>query len=135
MTFQHAGVLEVAGELVHGGGGPQRPALRAQEAVESPTACSTGDCDWDLGACRSGLARLKPVGPIRYPIRYIEIKNFKLFGAEPQRIDLDHPTVLIGPNNCGKTTVIRMLSRHGMRARDALHPGSALLRRSTGSVS
>ena len=52
------------------------------------------------------------------PIRYIELENFKLFGAESQRIDLDHPTVLIGPNNCGKTTVIQALSlwSHAVKA-------------------
>ena len=33
---------------------------------------------------------------------YLEIQNFKRFG-DRQRIELDHPTVLIGPNNCGKT--------------------------------
>ena len=44
------------------------------------------------------------------PLHYIEIKNFKLFGSDIQRIDLDHPTVLVGPNNCGKTTVIQALA-------------------------
>ena len=52
------------------------------------------------------------------PIRYIELENFKLFGSDSQRIDLDHPTVLIGPNNCGKTTVIQALSlwSHAVKA-------------------
>ncbi|TAL37076.1 MAG: AAA family ATPase [Spirochaetes bacterium] len=40
---------------------------------------------------------------------YVEIENFKLFG-EKQRIDLDHPSVLIGPNNCGKTSVIQAIA-------------------------
>ncbi len=44
---------------------------------------------------------------------YIEIKNFKVFGDE-QRIDLDHPAVLIGPNNCGKTSAIQALSLWSM---------------------
>ncbi|MBF2760686.1 MAG: AAA family ATPase [Ectothiorhodospiraceae bacterium AqS1] len=42
-------------------------------------------------------------------IHYLEIENFKHFGAR-QRIDLDHPSVLIGPNNCGKTTVIQAIA-------------------------
>ncbi len=40
---------------------------------------------------------------------YLEIQNFKRFG-EKQRIELDHPTVLIGPNNCGKTTAIQAIA-------------------------
>ena len=36
-------------------------------------------------------------------LHYIEIENFKRFG-EKQRIKLDHPAVLIGPHNCGKTS-------------------------------
>lgn len=42
-------------------------------------------------------------------LHYIEIENFKRFG-EKQRIELDHPAVLIGPNNCGKTSVIQALA-------------------------
>jgi energy-coupling factor transporter ATP-binding protein EcfA2 len=42
-------------------------------------------------------------------IHYIEIENFKRFGPK-QRIDLDHPAVLIGPNNCGKTSAIQALA-------------------------
>ena len=38
-----------------------------------------------------------------------EIRNFKHFG-ETQHIELDHPTVLIGPDNCGRTTAIRGIS-------------------------
>lgn len=34
-------------------------------------------------------------------LHYIGIENFKCFG-DKQRIELDHPAVLIGPNNCGK---------------------------------
>ncbi|MCY4222285.1 MAG: ATP-binding protein [Thiotrichales bacterium] len=40
---------------------------------------------------------------------YLEIRNFKCFG-DRQRIELDHPTVLIGPNNCGKTTAIQAIA-------------------------
>ena len=39
----------------------------------------------------------------------MEIENFKRFG-DRQRIELDHPAVLIGPNNCGKTTAIQALA-------------------------
>lgn len=42
-------------------------------------------------------------------LHYLEIRNFKRFG-DPQRIELDHPAVLIGPNNCGKTTAIQALA-------------------------
>lgn len=42
-------------------------------------------------------------------LHYIEIEKFKRFGGK-QRIDLDHPAVLIGPNNCGKTSAIQALA-------------------------
>jgi len=42
-------------------------------------------------------------------IEYIEIENFKRFG-EKQRISLAHPAVLIGPNNCGKTSAIQAIA-------------------------
>ena len=42
-------------------------------------------------------------------LHYLEIQNFKRFG-ERQRIELDHPAVLIGPNNCGKTTAIQAIA-------------------------
>ena len=42
-------------------------------------------------------------------LHYLEIRNFKRFG-ETERIDLGHPTVLIGPDNCGRTTAIRGIS-------------------------
>ncbi len=42
-------------------------------------------------------------------LHFLEIQNFKRFG-ERQRIELDHPTVLIGPNNCGKTSAIQALA-------------------------
>ncbi len=42
-------------------------------------------------------------------LHYLEIERFKRFG-EKQRIELDHPAVLIGPNNCGKTSAIQALA-------------------------
>lgn len=42
-------------------------------------------------------------------LHYLEIENFKRFGSR-QRIELDHPAVLIGPNNCGKTSAIQALA-------------------------
>ncbi len=42
-------------------------------------------------------------------LHYLEIENFKRFG-EKQRVVLDHPAVLIGPNNCGKTSAIQALA-------------------------
>lgn len=42
-------------------------------------------------------------------LHFVEIENFKRFG-ERQRIELDHPAVLIGPNNCGKTSAIQALA-------------------------
>jgi hypothetical protein len=42
-------------------------------------------------------------------LHYLDIENFKRFG-EKQHIELDHPAVLIGPNNCGKTSAIQALA-------------------------
>ena len=42
-------------------------------------------------------------------LHYLEVQNFKRFG-ETQRIELDHPTVLIGPDNSGKTTAIQAIA-------------------------
>lgn len=42
-------------------------------------------------------------------LHYLDIENFKRFG-DRQRIELDHPAVLIGPNNCGKTSAIQALA-------------------------
>ncbi len=42
-------------------------------------------------------------------LHYLELENFKRFG-DKQRIELDHPAVLIGPNNCGKTSAIQALA-------------------------
>ncbi len=40
---------------------------------------------------------------------YVEIENFKRYG-DLQRIELDHPSVLIGPNNCGKTSALQAIA-------------------------
>jgi hypothetical protein len=42
-------------------------------------------------------------------LHYIEIENFKRYG-DIQRIELDHPSVLIGPNNCGKTSALQAIA-------------------------
>lgn len=42
-------------------------------------------------------------------LHYVEIENFKRY-AERQRIELEHPAVLIGPNNCGKTSVLQAIA-------------------------
>jgi ABC-type branched-subunit amino acid transport system ATPase component len=42
-------------------------------------------------------------------LHFIEIENFKTFG-DRQRVELGHPAVIIGPNNCGKTSVIQALA-------------------------
>ena len=49
-------------------------------------------------------------------IDYIEIDNFKGLG-EKVRVDLGNPSVLIGPNNAGKTTVLQALSLWGRAVR------------------
>lgn len=49
-------------------------------------------------------------------LHYLEIENFKRFG-EKQRIELDQPAVLIGPNNCGKTSAIQALALWSQAAR------------------
>ncbi len=42
-------------------------------------------------------------------LHYVEIENFKRYG-NTQRIELDHPAVLIGPNNCGKTSALQAIA-------------------------
>ena len=42
-------------------------------------------------------------------LHYLQIQNFKRFG-DSARIELDHPAVLIGPNDCGKTTAIQAIA-------------------------
>jgi AAA domain, putative AbiEii toxin, Type IV TA system/AAA ATPase domain len=42
-------------------------------------------------------------------LHYVEIENFKRYG-DTQRIELDHPAVLIGPNNCGKTSALQAIA-------------------------
>ncbi len=55
-----------------------------------------------------GTVRTSPEAPVKH-LHYLEIENFKRFGAS-LRIDLDHPSVLIGPNNCGKTTALQAIA-------------------------
>lgn len=42
-------------------------------------------------------------------LHWLEVRDFKRFG-ESQRIELDHPSVLIGPNNSGKTTALQAIA-------------------------
>ncbi len=42
-------------------------------------------------------------------IHYIKLHNFKVFGEE-KMIELDQPSVLIGPNNSGKTSILQALA-------------------------
>jgi hypothetical protein len=66
-------------------------------------------------------------------LHYLEIENFKRFGAR-QRIELDHPAVLIGPNNCGKTSAIQALALWSQAVRawyDARKDSSARERTAT----
>lgn len=66
-------------------------------------------------------------------LHYMEIENFKRFG-ERQRIELDHPAVLIGPNNCGKTSAIQALALWSQAVRtwyDARKDSSAKERTAT----
>jgi ABC-type branched-subunit amino acid transport system ATPase component len=42
-------------------------------------------------------------------LHYVEIENFKRYG-DVQRLELDHPSVLIGPNNCGKTSALQAIA-------------------------
>ncbi|MBI3885128.1 MAG: AAA family ATPase [Opitutae bacterium] len=42
-------------------------------------------------------------------LHYVEIENFKRYG-DIQRIELEHPAVLIGPNNCGKTSALQAIA-------------------------
>lgn len=42
-------------------------------------------------------------------LHFVEIENFKRYGSR-QRIILEHPSVLIGPNNCGKTSILQAIA-------------------------
>ncbi|MFM7642954.1 MAG: ATP-dependent nuclease [Cyanobium sp.] len=42
-------------------------------------------------------------------LHWLEISNFKTYGNSG-RIPLEHPSVLIGPNNCGKTTALQAIA-------------------------
>jgi predicted ATPase len=50
-------------------------------------------------------------------IRYISIENFKSF-TRIEKLDFTHPSVIIGPNNSGKTTVLQALAlwNHGIKS-------------------
>jgi ABC-type branched-subunit amino acid transport system ATPase component len=66
-------------------------------------------------------------------LHYIEIENFKRLGGV-QRVELDHPAVLIGPNNCGKTSVIQAIALWSQAVRtwlDAKEDTSARERKGT----
>lgn len=66
-------------------------------------------------------------------LHYIKIENFKRFG-DSQRIELEHPAVLIGPNNCGKTSAIQALALWSQAVRtwyDARKDSSAKERTAT----
>lgn len=63
-----------------------------------------------------GLLATKNKATIETPVQlfnYIEIERFKRFESM-QRIDLSHPAVMIGPNNCGKTSVLQALALWSM---------------------
>ena len=49
-------------------------------------------------------------------LHWLEISNFKSYGSSG-RIPLEHPSVLIGPNNCGKTTALQAIALWAMAAR------------------
>jgi hypothetical protein len=66
-------------------------------------------------------------------LHYLELENFKRFGKR-QRIELDHPAVLIGPNNCGKTSAIQALALWSQAVRtwyDVRKDSAAIQRTST----
>ena len=42
-------------------------------------------------------------------LHWLEISNFKSYGHSG-RIPMEHLGVLIGPNNCGKTTVLQAIA-------------------------
>jgi ABC-type branched-subunit amino acid transport system ATPase component len=49
-------------------------------------------------------------------LHWLEISNFKSYGSSG-RIPLEHPSVLIGPNNCGKTTALQAIALWAIAAR------------------
>lgn len=66
-------------------------------------------------------------------LHYLEIENFKCFGGR-QRVELDHPAVLIGPNNCGKTSAVQALALWSQAVKtwyDVRHDSSARERTAT----
>ncbi|MFN7899810.1 MAG: ATP-dependent nuclease [Synechococcaceae cyanobacterium] len=50
-------------------------------------------------------------------LHWLEISNFKSYGRSG-RIPLEHPSVLIGPNNCGKTTALQAIALWAIAARN-----------------
>lgn len=40
-------------------------------------------------------------------LRKLTVKNFRAIGPEPVEIDLDDIVVLVGPNNSGKSSILR----------------------------
>lgn len=66
-------------------------------------------------------------------LHYLEIENFKCFGGR-QRVELDHPAVLVGPNNCGKTSAVQALALWSQAVKtwyDVRHDSSARERTAT----
>ena len=60
-------------------------------------------------------------------LHYLKIRNFKGFGDETH-IELDRPAVLVGPNNCGKTTALQAIALWSQAVRDVVPqkgPGTA----------
>jgi predicted ATPase len=49
-------------------------------------------------------------------IHWLEISNFKSY-CSSGRIPLEHPSVLIGPNNCGKPTALQAIALWTMTLR------------------
>jgi hypothetical protein len=67
-------------------------------------------------------------------IHYVEIENFKSIG-NAQRITLAHPAVIIGPNNCGKTSALQAIALWSQALKtwyDARGSSSAKERTATG---
>ena len=53
-------------------------------------------------------------------LHYLIVRNFKGFG-DSTHIELDHPAVLVGPNNCGKTTVLQSIALWSQAVRTWFH--------------
>lgn len=58
---------------------------------------------------------LAPVGP-RPRLKTLRVSNFRCIGSNPVEIDLDEIVVLVGPNNAGKSSILRayqVVMEHG----------------------